>query len=98
MLMRSEEHRSLAGMLPDDLKGDAVRLNVSSRESGGPSVITPDVVNELGESAVRDVVVKSFGDPERAMMLVAEKVADKVIETAVDQVARAPERAERERD
>jgi hypothetical protein len=94
MVMRGEEHRSLGGMLPDDLKGDAVRLNVAARESGGESVITPDTVRALGEDGVRDVVTKSFGDPERAALLVAEKVADK----AMDMTVRAPERAERERD
>jgi hypothetical protein len=98
MVMRGEEHRALSGTLPDDLKSDAVRLNVASRESGGPSVITPDVVSELGESGVRDVVTKSFGDPEAAMLLIAEKVADKIVDKAVDMTVRAPERADLERD
>ena len=98
MVMRGEEHRSLSGMLPDDLKGDAVRLNVAARESGGSSVITPEVVRSLGEDGVRDVVAQSGGQPPAAALLVAEKVAEKAGEKVLDVTVRSGERAERERD
>lgn len=73
MRLRSEEHRALGDTLPSDLKAEAVRLNVASRERGGESVITQARAKELGEQGVRDVVAQSQGDPQRAARLIAEQ-------------------------
>jgi len=82
MQIRGEEHRTLGDSLPADLKTEAVRLNVASREKGGESIITPDRVRELGEKGVREVITDSRGDPTRAARLVAEKAAERVVEGA----------------
>jgi len=79
MQIRGEEHRALGDSLPADLKTEAVRLNVASREKGGESIITPDRVRELGEKGVREVLTDSHGDPTRAAGLVAQKTAERVV-------------------
>jgi hypothetical protein len=82
MRIRSEEHRALRGLLPDDVRGEAVRLNTAARERGGESVITPERVRNLGESGVRDVVREAKGDPARAEQRLRdlERVAERARE------------------
>lgn len=93
MQIRGEEHRALGDSLPADLKTEAVRLNVASREKGGQSIITPDRVRELGEKGVREVLTDSHGDPSRAARLVAQRTAERVVSEGV-----RPERDDRSRD
>jgi len=87
MQIRSEEHRALRDVLPDDVRAGAVRLNVAAREGGGASVITPSRARELGGEGVKKLVVESAGDPSRAARLLAQRAAERVVS-----VARGPER------
>jgi hypothetical protein len=82
MKIRSEEHRALRGLLPDDVRSGAVRLNVAARERGGESVITPARVAALGEGGVRKVVADSHGDPARAARLVAQHAGERIVNVA----------------
>jgi hypothetical protein len=77
MRVRREEHHALRDVLPDDVKAEAVRLNVASRERGGESVITPARVRELGEKDVRRLVSESRGDPQRASLLIEQRMAER---------------------
>jgi hypothetical protein len=66
------ERRSLAGALPPDLASAAARLNVASREQGGPPVVTRATVGRLGVEAVRRLM--GLAEPRRIVAAIAREL------------------------